>query len=177
MQGTLTQPLSQDTLDEENLDAETQTLSLETLDAETQTLSLDAESQTHLSQDTSCTTTSHIPPPWVNVSTDTCHSDLHLCVVEHKTCEDSSSPLVVTLSVVIIKFEQTWHVHIHGNQVNPFLIPSLADIPDKLSDSTTSLLLSWINDLKICTGNPEAIFVELGRKKKKVILYHPMAKL
>ena len=159
-----------------NLDEEPQALSQDTLDAETQTLSQDTSCATGHIEDIEYFQTIDIPPPWVNVSTDTCHSDLHLCVVEHKTCEDSS-PLVVTRSVVINKFEQTWHVHIHGNQVNPLLIPSLADIPDKLSDSTTSLLLSRITDLNICTGNPETIFVELGRTKKMAILYHAMVKL
>ena len=74
--------------------------------------------------------------------------------------------MVVTRSVVVSKAHQTWQVHIHGHHVNPSIIPSLADIPVKLNGTSTSLLLTRLSQLYTCAGNPDPIFIALGKAKK-----------
>lgn len=104
-----------------------------------------------------------IPPSWIDVSGSSL--DLRLCTVAYQETE-SSPPLVVTRSLVVSYSCRTWQVHIHGNLVNPSIIPTLADIPSKLDATTTSLLLQRLSKLNACSGNPEANFTALANAKK-----------
>ena len=90
-------------------------------------------------------------------------SELRLCKVIHQ--EGETSPLVVARSLVVSSC-QTWRVHIHGHLLDPSVIPSLASIPTTLDVSTINLLLSELEKLSTCAGNPDDNFVTLAKSKK-----------
>ena len=92
-------------------------------------------------------------------------SDLRLCKVIHQ--EGETSPLVVARSLVVSSC-QTWRVHIHGHLLDPSVIPSLASIPTTLDITTINLLLSELEKLSTCAGNPDDNFVTLAKSRRKV---------
>ena len=92
---------------------------------------------------------------------------MKLCVVNYQESE-SCPPLVLIRSVVINKTQWSWQLHVHGHQVDPSAIPSLADVPAQLNCSTASMLLSCLADLKTCAGNPDSSFVTLCKTKKNM---------
>ena len=104
-----------------------------------------------------------LPHNWTDVSFGS--PDLRLCSVTYQELE-GCSPLVVTRSL-IVKQDYTWVLNVHGHPVDPSNISSLALIPHNLTRDLATLLLSRLEELNTCVGNPEPKFVSLGEAKKK----------
>ena len=105
-----------------------------------------------------------VPDSWI----DMCNSDAdkRFCVVTYQKV-DGSAPLVVTRSLVVNGTDRTWQLHIHGHLVNTSAVSSLLPFPSQLdNDSVISELLSTVDKLATCVGNPEPIYVTLGKAKK-----------
>ena len=104
-----------------------------------------------------------LPHNWMNVSFGS--PDLRLCCVAYQELE-GCSPLVVT-HFLIIKQDCSWVIHIHGHPVDPAAISLLSGIPDNLTHDSATLLLSCLEKLNTCIGNPKPKFISLGETKKK----------
>ena len=94
--------------------------------------------------------------------------DRKFCVIKYQKA-DNTAPVVVTCSIVVDGgSERTWQLHIHGHPVNTSLISSLSVFPSTVKDeSVISDLLTAVNQLKTCIGNPRPNYVNLGKAKKE----------
>ena len=78
---------------------------------------------------------------------------------------DGSAPLVVTRSLEIDKTGE-WQLHANGHFVNTSVVTSLASFPEVLPDSDIFKLMTIVNKLNTCVGNPELKFVSLGKQNR-----------
>ncbi len=68
---------------------------------------------------------------------------------------------------LVVDESSTWLLHIHGHPINILLIPSISVFPLTIKhDSVISDLLTTVNKLTTCVGNPELAYVNLGKAKK-----------
>ena len=86
------------------------------------------------------------------------------CVISYQKA-DGCAPLVITRSLVIDKSGE-WQLHINGHLVNATVVPLLASFPKVLPESDAFKLMTIVNDLNTCVGNPDPKFVTLGKAKK-----------
>ena len=103
-----------------------------------------------------------LPPYWIDVTFGA--RDLRLCRVTYQSLPNVT-PLVVTHSV-IIKEDYSWILHVNGHPVDPVNVPSIQRFSPLPGSDAVSFLLSEIDNLRICPGNPEGKYVELGKAKK-----------
>ena len=73
---------------------------------------------------------------------------------------DITQPVVVTTCVRIFK-NLSCRLFVHGRVVNTSNCVALANLPLTIDAASTAELLSLIDNLNICIGNPEQKFVQL----------------
>jgi len=85
--------------------------------------------------------------------------------------EDSmdEQPLVISHDIVIFS-DCTWTFHVHGNQVDSSICSSLATVPIILNPESFLAFLKLVDELNVCTGQPNPHFVALLQKKSNEIL-------
>ena len=104
-----------------------------------------------------------LPSGWMEVSDAHCQQKQY-CIVSYQKA-DGRAPLVVTRSLVIDKAGE-WQLHANGHLVDTSVVPLLASFPEVLPESDVLKLMSIVNELNTCVGNPELKFISLGKAKK-----------
>ena len=64
----------------------------------------------------------------------------------------------------------TWRVYVHGRLVDS--CPALSEIPKILTKKDASNLMSKLNNLNVCVGQPDTKFVDVCAAKNGQILSH-----
>ena len=103
-----------------------------------------------------------LPGGWLEMND--CGSDKKFCAPQYQN-DPGVAPIVVARSLVFCG--TTWQLHIHGHRVDASLIPALSVFPSNIEEnSIISDLLSDVDKLTVCVGNPEPSYVSLGKQKK-----------
>ena len=80
----------------------------------------------------------------------------------------SSQPLVIT-HCLSIECDCTWTVHVHGKQVFRNHCVPLESFPSTLVTSAANNLISLIDSLQVCTGNPDARYITMCHSRNDQI--------
>ena len=99
-----------------------------------------------------------LPENW-SIKFDSTVNHADVCKIGHQNTI-TSQPAVVTTCLSIYK-DLSWRLHVHGKVVNIEDCTALADTPVSLSTTSTVELLSLIDRLNVCVGNPDPRFTEL----------------
>ena len=70
----------------------------------------------------------------------------------------SSHPPVITHSLSIAS-DFTWTLHVYGRRVHMETCDAIQSTPTFLDPSSTKMLLSRVDSLQVCAGNPDQWFV------------------
>ena len=87
------------------------------------------------------------------------HADIYK-VGQHHTITSTSQPTAVTTCLSIYK-DLSWRLYVHGKEVNAEVYAALECTPVRLSPISTVKLLSLIDGLNVCIGNPDPRFTQL----------------
>lgn len=94
------------------------------------------------------------------------HQEIQLFKVQRQS---DGEPIIITMCLLIAK-NCTWRVYVHGRLVDS--CPALSEIPKILTKKDASNLMSKLNNLNVCVGQPDAKFVDVCAAKNGQILSH-----
>ena len=81
----------------------------------------------------------------------------------------SATPVGVTHTVTV-NDDQTWSLHVHGQEVQPSHCNAIKNYPSKLSPYLDADLLKKLDSMRVCVGNPNYPFIQLWKARKGNIL-------
>ena len=81
----------------------------------------------------------------------------------------ASEPVVVT-RCLIVSSDLTWTVYIHGHRVEQEQCPVLQEFQSLLNVESFKRLVTLLDTLHVCPGNPDQKFVEMCENKKGKLL-------
>ena len=81
--------------------------------------------------------------------------------------QSDGKPIAITICLLIAK-NRTWSVYVHGHLVDH--CPALHEIPKVLVEKDASNLISKLNGLNVCVGQPDTKFIDVCIAKKGQIL-------
>ena len=87
-------------------------------------------------------------------------STLSICKIQHisSTSQSSTQPLVISHCLSV---EQDCSWTVHGKQVSHNQCTPLESVPSTLDPTAVNSLLSLVNSLQVCPGNPDAKFISM----------------
>ena len=112
-----------------------------------------------------------IPPlgsDWCDQSqlTDQPTQQIRLCkVTSRPQASQSTEPLVISHSL-LVDADLSWRVFIHGHRVDKSTSNSLAAVPDHLDSSAFAHLLSILQSVNVCPGQPNPRYIEMAVSRK-----------